>query len=617
MARALAACPRLLVCDEPTGSVDRETADDIFRQLRAYNETMGITVVVVTHDEGLAWTHAHRVVRLESNGEGATLVPAEPRRVQNQEDEEKHKREDGLDEIDGAPADGKAKEGSKPLLGTPRIPELAPSPARTRLYDWLHGVKGEFLPAARTRARLANVLSFIFCPFMAMAAAYMMLGMTLGVEQVVGEINRGLDSVRRVTVYASEAAHAVGVLPGIEEVEAVPHVRDVVGRWDLLGDLLSREDRNDFRRGGFLWPRAEASERYSVTISALAGDDPQWREWGFESPFSGDDAPEAVIHIGSAERLGLSREDFPDAGQKLPKHRRIRLAIPPVGGYERRWSEEERADVDFGGLCLDLKVVAGAPGITPSVAQVVVPAALLRRIIDWRERDRRPEDFPASLSCLGISAADAAAAGTQSRPDPSPAPTVAEMVAAYPPSLYHVYVDELQNVGAVHTAIAEMHKSKDPPIQYDVESNRDAVQTTQGFFTYAAWGLRFLRYMPIFFALVLIFFATLVMVYRRRSDLVLDVVLGAEPLAVHRRYGWVGLVAAGAGAGLGWLGGALAIRGVNLPIQRFLGLDLFLAPGFDKALWLCFAPTVIMSGLIAYFAASYALRPNLADIIRD
>jgi putative ABC transport system ATP-binding protein len=50
IARALVADPTLLVCDEPTGDLDRESADDILGLLRLLNRQHGKTIVMVTHD---------------------------------------------------------------------------------------------------------------------------------------------------------------------------------------------------------------------------------------------------------------------------------------------------------------------------------------------------------------------------------------------------------------------------------------------------------------------------------------------------------------------------------------------------------------------------------------
>lgn len=50
IARALVSDPTLLVCDEPTGDLDRESADEILGILQILNEEHGKTIVMVTHD---------------------------------------------------------------------------------------------------------------------------------------------------------------------------------------------------------------------------------------------------------------------------------------------------------------------------------------------------------------------------------------------------------------------------------------------------------------------------------------------------------------------------------------------------------------------------------------
>jgi putative ABC transport system ATP-binding protein len=53
IARALAARPSLLLADEPTGQLDRETGRQIMRLLRAVVESEGVTALVATHDPAL------------------------------------------------------------------------------------------------------------------------------------------------------------------------------------------------------------------------------------------------------------------------------------------------------------------------------------------------------------------------------------------------------------------------------------------------------------------------------------------------------------------------------------------------------------------------------------
>ncbi len=54
LARALSLSPRLLLADEPTGNLDPQTADGIHALLVEINHSLGITAVVVTHNERLA-----------------------------------------------------------------------------------------------------------------------------------------------------------------------------------------------------------------------------------------------------------------------------------------------------------------------------------------------------------------------------------------------------------------------------------------------------------------------------------------------------------------------------------------------------------------------------------
>jgi putative ABC transport system ATP-binding protein len=64
IARALVADPDLLLCDEPTGDLDRESADAILDVLRLLNREHGKTIVMVTHDPAAA-AYAKRTLHLD------------------------------------------------------------------------------------------------------------------------------------------------------------------------------------------------------------------------------------------------------------------------------------------------------------------------------------------------------------------------------------------------------------------------------------------------------------------------------------------------------------------------------------------------------------------------
>jgi putative ABC transport system ATP-binding protein len=64
IARALVADPTLLVCDEPTGDLDRENAEEILRLLQTLNRQQGKTIIMVTHDP-LAADHPSRILHVD------------------------------------------------------------------------------------------------------------------------------------------------------------------------------------------------------------------------------------------------------------------------------------------------------------------------------------------------------------------------------------------------------------------------------------------------------------------------------------------------------------------------------------------------------------------------
>ncbi|MDZ4348484.1 MAG: ABC transporter ATP-binding protein [Xanthomonadaceae bacterium] len=64
IARALVSDPRILICDEPTGDLDRHTADEVLTLLQQLNRDFGKTIVMVTHDPKAA-EYAARTVHLD------------------------------------------------------------------------------------------------------------------------------------------------------------------------------------------------------------------------------------------------------------------------------------------------------------------------------------------------------------------------------------------------------------------------------------------------------------------------------------------------------------------------------------------------------------------------
>ena len=64
IARAIVSDPPLLLCDEPTGDLDRDTANEILSVLQVLNRDLGKTIVMVTHDPEAA-KFASRVLHLD------------------------------------------------------------------------------------------------------------------------------------------------------------------------------------------------------------------------------------------------------------------------------------------------------------------------------------------------------------------------------------------------------------------------------------------------------------------------------------------------------------------------------------------------------------------------
>jgi putative ABC transport system ATP-binding protein len=76
LARALINRPKVLLADEPTGNLDSRTGTEIMELIRDFNQSLGMTVVMVTHERPLAERYAARMIFL---ADGKVDEQASPR----------------------------------------------------------------------------------------------------------------------------------------------------------------------------------------------------------------------------------------------------------------------------------------------------------------------------------------------------------------------------------------------------------------------------------------------------------------------------------------------------------------------------------------------------------
>jgi putative ABC transport system ATP-binding protein len=110
LARAFCNRPRILFADEPTGNLDAANGSLVVTLMTELNRELGTTMVLVTHDMGLA-SHAHRIIRL-ADGE-----VVEDKRVDGTADgADKADRADKADKADKADGDAEppSRQAAKP-----------------------------------------------------------------------------------------------------------------------------------------------------------------------------------------------------------------------------------------------------------------------------------------------------------------------------------------------------------------------------------------------------------------------------------------------------------------------------------------------------------------------
>jgi putative ABC transport system ATP-binding protein len=79
LARALINQPQFLLADEPTGNLDSQTGTEIMNFIREFNQTLGMTIIMVTHERTLAERYASRMIFLADGklvGDQSNVVSA-------------------------------------------------------------------------------------------------------------------------------------------------------------------------------------------------------------------------------------------------------------------------------------------------------------------------------------------------------------------------------------------------------------------------------------------------------------------------------------------------------------------------------------------------------------
>ncbi len=86
IARALVNNPTILMCDEPTGNLDTRTSKEVIQLFRNLNKEVGITVILVTHDQDVARAAERIIVLRDGEIVKDTTDLAQAMQVLHQED---------------------------------------------------------------------------------------------------------------------------------------------------------------------------------------------------------------------------------------------------------------------------------------------------------------------------------------------------------------------------------------------------------------------------------------------------------------------------------------------------------------------------------------------------
>ncbi len=176
IARSLINRPQLLLADEPTGNLDSRTTEDLLRMLQRLNQTEGLTIIIVTHDESVA-RHAQRIIRMK----------------------------DGVIVDEGPPAHSQ-------LVNHTETPILPPPPGAP-----LHGDFSQFKNAARTARMALRALRRN-----AMRSLLTCLGIIIGIAAVIAMMEIGGGSSRSIQqAIASLGASVIQIDPADVSVAGV------------------------------------------------------------------------------------------------------------------------------------------------------------------------------------------------------------------------------------------------------------------------------------------------------------------------------------------------------------------------------------------------------------
>ena len=582
IARAFAASPRVLCADEPTANLDDRLAESIYADLKTISREQGISVVVVTHDRERARRYADYLIEMTPD-------------FANQE-EETAKLHQGIWPY--GLVHGPNPDVAEPPASADRA-RLEPLPEVTfgaRVRDMFREARTEFRPIARLFGMARTVPFSRAIPLLLAFGTFVMLSALVffffSLRETLNSYQSAmldeLQVVRRVRVSqphdeANDIVRVdIGALQDAADGAALP-LAALVPRFDLRGVVLNEADDAAVARDG-MYPRAitmqydgtieelmldgdqppEGQSRLTISVLAAEPGDPEAYDRGisadvaYETGFAGTARP--TLWWKKNEQLWKTMgglEEMPEQGDVVQIVFRGRHHVEPaeggappllcVGfalGQHFQFSPEET----------NLRNLLDQSSYDLYLYEALLPKEAFMRIVEWRaDPIGKAGLIPASWLCEGRS--HATAPGVAYRKPPRSLEPLAQKIDLYAttprdvPRLLQTTGDALLAQGVVVSPNADGTHGK------PLKSQRKFIETVVGYMEAVDLVTWLLSAVPLAAGSVVLALIIEGLMRRRRSQLLLFLVMGARRRQLHLQSAMITLMLVGPALVVGWLVG--------------------------------------------------------------